>query len=110
MAPLLTLEAPTITLRDYQEEAIARVLHAWTLPSRRALVVFPTGAGKTIIFASLLKRLNEPALILAHREELLTQAREKILWQPGARRAGTPDHYCQRAVPHQAAALALSCR
>src|SRR5215831_3895552 len=80
MAPLLTLATPTITLRDYQEEAIARVLDAWTLPARRALVVLPTGMGKTLIFASLLKRLNEPALILAHREELLTQAREKIQW------------------------------
>jgi superfamily II DNA or RNA helicase len=80
MAPLLTLDAPTLTPRASQEEAIARVLDAWTRPARRALVVLPTGMDKTLIFASLLKRLNEPALILAHREELLTQAREKIRW------------------------------
>src|SRR5215472_1428058 len=59
MAPLLTLEAPTITLRAYQEEAMARVLEAWTLSARRALVVLPTGMGKTLIFTSLLKRLDE---------------------------------------------------
>jgi len=43
--------------------------------------VLPTGSGKTIIFAALLDRFlqnGERALVLAHREELLTQARDKI--------------------------------
>lgn len=34
--------------------------------------------GKTIVFAILAKMLNVPTLILAHREELLTQARAKM--------------------------------
>lgn len=47
----------------------------------RSLVVMATGAGKTILFASFLDaflKKNERALILAHREELLTQAQEKL--------------------------------
>lgn len=47
----------------------------------RSLCVIATGGGKTIVFASLLDRLlpkRGRALVLAHREELLTQARDKI--------------------------------
>jgi superfamily II DNA or RNA helicase len=47
----------------------------------RSLAVLPTGTGKTIVFAALLDRLLAPgerALVIAHREELLMQARDKI--------------------------------
>lgn len=67
-------------LRDYQEEAIASVLDYEAKGLTRQLVVLPTGAGKTVVFASLPKRRPNslPMLVLAHREELLTQAKEKI--------------------------------
>src|SRR5690348_13494903 len=69
-----------IALRDYQEEAVSRLLGP---PENvnRSLAVLPTGSGKTIVFAALLDRFlqsGERALVLAHREELLTQARDKI--------------------------------
>src|SRR5689334_17118928 len=45
----------------------------------RQLVVMPTGAGKTIVFAKLAERLQpKRTLILAHREELIDQAVDKI--------------------------------
>jgi superfamily II DNA or RNA helicase len=47
----------------------------------RSLAVLATGGGKTIIFAAYLDRLlrtGERALVLAHREELLTQAHDKM--------------------------------
>jgi superfamily II DNA or RNA helicase len=69
-----------ITLRDYQEETVTRLLHP-RAGITRSLAVVATGGGKTIIFSALADRLLRPgrrALILAHREELLTQAREKI--------------------------------
>lgn len=42
------------------------------------LVCLPTGAGKTVIFAHLAKLARRQVLVLAHREELLEQARAKI--------------------------------
>lgn len=38
----------------------------------------PTGAGKTVIFSELAKVARRQVLVLAHREELLGQARTKI--------------------------------
>jgi superfamily II DNA or RNA helicase len=43
-----------------------------------ALLVIPTGGGKTVIFAEIARRLGLTTLILAHREELLTQAADKF--------------------------------
>ena len=45
---------------------------------QRPMVVCPTGTGKTICFASLIARRGGSALVLAHRDELLRQAAEKI--------------------------------
>lgn len=46
---------------------------------RSTLVVVPTGGGKTIIFADIVQKMQpKRALIVAHREELIWQARDKI--------------------------------
>ncbi len=42
------------------------------------LVCLPTGAGKTVIFSHLAQLARRQVLVLAHREELLSQAREKL--------------------------------
>jgi hypothetical protein len=42
------------------------------------LVCLPTGAGKTVIFSHLARLAQRQVLVLAHREELLFQAREKL--------------------------------
>lgn len=68
-----------VTLRPYQEEAIAAAMEAWKGPQHRALLSLSTGLGKTIIFSALAARMGVPTLILAHREELLLQAKEKML-------------------------------
>ena len=65
-------------LRPYQREAIDAVLTARRSGVRRLLVCLPTGAGKTVIFSELAKVARRQVLVLAHREELLTQAREKL--------------------------------
>ena len=67
-----------IQLRDYQAEALEAIAAAYKREKRRQLVILPTGAGKTVVFASLAKRLNVPTLILAHRDELIQQAVEKV--------------------------------
>jgi len=65
-------------LRPYQQEAIAAVLAARRGGARRLLVCLPTGAGKTVVFAHLAKLAKRQVLVLAHREELLAQAKEKL--------------------------------
>ncbi|MEP7120311.1 MAG: DEAD/DEAH box helicase [Byssovorax sp.] len=67
-----------VALRPYQREAIAAVIAARQQGARRLLVCLPTGAGKTVIFSQLARLAKKSVLVLAHREELLSQAREKI--------------------------------
>ena len=71
-------------LRPYQEEAANRTLKSWTQYDR-LLGVAATGAGKTVIAAHIIHtRMPEgPALFIAHREELLNQAIEKLKWVTG---------------------------
>jgi superfamily II DNA or RNA helicase len=67
-----------ITLRPYQQECVEAVLTARRKGVRRLLVCLPTGAGKTVIFSELARLARKQVLVLAHREELLLQAREKL--------------------------------
>lgn len=42
------------------------------------VVCLPTGAGKTVIFSHLARLAKRQVLVLAHREELVMQARDKL--------------------------------
>ena len=71
-----------LSLRPYQEEAL-RSINAFSEKGiNKQLVVLPTGSGKTVIFSHLpqFKQNSLPMLVLAHRSELLYQAKEKISW------------------------------
>ncbi|HEY3667085.1 MAG TPA: DEAD/DEAH box helicase, partial [Polyangiaceae bacterium] len=68
----------TPTLRPYQREAIDAVLAARRSGIRRMVVCLPTGAGKTVIFSQLARLARRQVLVLAHREELLSQAQSKL--------------------------------
>ena len=64
-------------LRDYQQRAIQGVCD--TLRTHRSsLVVSPTGTGKTILFAEAARIATKRVMVIAHREELLVQAADKI--------------------------------
>jgi superfamily II DNA or RNA helicase len=68
-------------LRPYQEEALSLIKAGFNPPNgfKRQLVVMPTAAGKTILFSKLAEYVApKRTLILAHREELLEQAKEKL--------------------------------
>lgn len=67
-----------MALRPYQSEAIDAVLAARRRGVRRMLVCLPTGAGKTVIFSRLAQLAQRQVLVLAHREELLFQAKDKL--------------------------------
>lgn len=68
-----------LTLRDYQEDAHARTAEAEQRGVRKQLGVAATGLGKTVIFSSLAEKRGGRTLILAHRDELITQAVAKVL-------------------------------
>jgi ATP-dependent helicase IRC3 len=70
-----------LDLRSYQSEALQRVYQAYKNGKRRVIVSLPTGTGKTVVFAHFPRffQMKKRLLVLAHREELLLQAREKFL-------------------------------
>ncbi|NEP38197.1 MAG: DEAD/DEAH box helicase [Okeania sp. SIO2H7] len=66
--------------RDYQLEAVRKVFEAFT-KHRRVLLQLPTGTGKTPTFCYIARKFleqGEGVLVIAHRQELIYQAREKI--------------------------------
>ena len=71
-----------LPLRPYQLTAIDNILLEWSRGRTSTLLVLPTGTGKTVVFSRLVKGLvedfNERVLILAHRDELLEQAKDKL--------------------------------
>src|SRR5712691_11359056 len=71
-------QALGLPLRPYQEAALQAIVVAQARGVWRPLVVLPVGAGKTVVFAHLLRRRLGRALILAHRDELLQQAVAKL--------------------------------
>ncbi|HOX60024.1 MAG TPA: DEAD/DEAH box helicase [Candidatus Paceibacterota bacterium] len=65
-------------LRPYQSAASDAIFKEWQ-ENDSTLVVMPTGGGKTILFADVIRRVfPRRALVIAHREELIFQARDKI--------------------------------
>lgn len=64
------------TLRPYQEEAVKMINAGWK-EWQRELLVLPTGCGKTVVFNTIAHTRQGLTLILAHRDELIEQARDK---------------------------------
>lgn len=74
----------TKSLRDYQQEAYDAVRQTLFETEDNGVVVCPTGGGKTVIFATLIRDFLQAwpstrICVLAHRKELLCQAEDKIL-------------------------------
>lgn len=65
------------SLWPFQDDLLARV-EAAIDATQNPLVQLPTGAGKTVCFAELIRRRGGRALVLAHRTELVTQAASKL--------------------------------
>ena len=68
-------------LRDYQEEAVCNTIKAFEDDGvGSALISLPTGTGKTIVFSSISKRFRplDRVMVLAHRKELIHQAKDKL--------------------------------
>lgn len=65
-------------LREYQLECLELIEAKAKEGINRQMVVLPTGSGKTVIFSELIKRKSLKTLVIAHRVELLEQAKDKL--------------------------------
>lgn len=77
-----------VDYRPYQKEAIDKIHKEWDEGKSKTLLVLPTGTGKTVVFSKVIaNQVNkgERCLILAHRSELLEQARDKLEKTTGLR-------------------------
>jgi DNA repair protein RadD len=73
-----------LVLRAYQEQIVDALIKAFEV-DKRILLQLPTGGGKTIIFAEIVRRLmleysEMRTLIVMHREILVRQTVEKMLF------------------------------
>lgn len=66
---------PTVTLEDYQEEAVQALLNSKTC---NGLVQAPPGAGKTLLSLNYISRIKKKALIIVHENRLFDQWVQEI--------------------------------
>ncbi|WP_447555315.1 DEAD/DEAH box helicase [Vreelandella sp. EE22] len=64
-------------LRDYQRQAVARVVEHFRGTSEPGVVVLPTGSGKSLVIAELARLARGRVLVLAHVRELVEQNHAK---------------------------------
>lgn len=78
-------------LRDYQNENKQKIYNEWQM-GHRIMLQMPTGTGKTRLFVSIVKDLQQwsinnkkalRTLILAHRQELIAQISENVGFRYG---------------------------
>lgn len=66
------------SLRPYQQEAVDATLRHFRKSRDPAVIVLPTGAGKSLIIAELAKLAKGRVLVLAHVKELVEQNHKKF--------------------------------
>lgn len=64
-------------LRDYQQQAVQSVIKYFQKTREPAMIVLPTGAGKSLVIAELARIAQGRVLVLAHVKELVEQNHEK---------------------------------
>ena len=65
-------------LRDYQQDSVNAAVAHFRSSVESAVIVLPTGAGKSIVIAELARIANGNILILTHVKELVAQNAEKV--------------------------------
>ncbi|MDN6296929.1 MAG: DEAD/DEAH box helicase [Halomonas sp.] len=73
----VTTTANAAALRPYQREAVSRVVTHFRASSEPAVVVLPTGSGKSLVIAELARLARGRVLVLAHVRELVEQNHAK---------------------------------
>lgn len=75
------MTAPAIQIRPYQKEGIDKIFAAWRAGTQSVLFQMPTGTGKTVLFAEIVRRgfaQNRKVLIVVHRKELVEQIADSL--------------------------------
>ncbi|RBW66621.1 ATP-dependent helicase [Vibrionales bacterium C3R12] len=65
------------TLRPYQADSVKAVIHYFRKHSSPAVLVLPTGAGKSLVIAELARLAKGRVLVMAHVKELVEQNHAK---------------------------------
>ncbi|WP_339805379.1 DEAD/DEAH box helicase [uncultured Marinobacter sp.] len=65
------------TLRPYQQEAVDATLRHFRQSDESAVIVLPTGAGKSLVIAELARLARRRILVLTHVKELVEQNHAK---------------------------------
>ncbi len=76
-ALLPDLKLMSFTLRPYQQEAVDATLSYFRRSHQPAVIVLPTGAGKSLVIAELARLARGRVLVLAHVKELVAQNHSK---------------------------------
>lgn len=78
-APQLVQTSQPFTPRPYQVDAVEAAVKYLTQPkARNGLMVLPTGSGKSIVIANIIKELGEPTLVFQPSKEILVQNHAKL--------------------------------
>ncbi len=64
-------------LRDYQQDAVSAVLKHFRKTNESAVIVLPTGSGKSLVIAELARLAKRKILVLTHVKELVEQNHQK---------------------------------
>ncbi|WCG81714.1 DEAD/DEAH box helicase [Pectobacterium sp. A5351] len=70
-------QSSSFTLRPYQREAVSATLDYFRRYTQPAVIVLPTGAGKSLVIAELARLARGRVLVLAHVKELVAQNHAK---------------------------------
>jgi len=69
--------SPLYELRPYQQESVQMTLKHFRLEKTSAVIVLPTGAGKSLVIAELARLARGRVLVMAHVRELVEQNHAK---------------------------------
>lgn len=76
-AETISIIQPMYKLRDYQQQAVNSTIKYFQKRRDPAMIVLPTGAGKSLVIAELARIAKGRVLVLAHVKELVEQNHEK---------------------------------
>lgn len=71
------LNVASFQLRSYQSDAVTATLKHFRKTNESAVIVLPTGSGKSLVIAELARLANGKILVLTHVKELVEQNHQK---------------------------------
>src|SRR6478736_1548380 len=88
-------------LRGYQVAEKLAIFQQWHAGKRNVLLKAPTGSGKTVLFADIVRTADRAAAVIAHRSELVTQTSTALAREGVRHRVIGPDSLRRNCVSLQ---------